>query len=353
MARALGAAVHRHRQAHRPRTRPDPRAVRTIRRSALPRDRAGSRRRMPSRRAASSRSAAERSWMPRRARIWRSTASSSSPSRRTSWPDASTAATGRCWPMADPVARWQRIFAERRGLYEEVADITFDTSTGPLAARRRRDRHVGAHRTGRRGARMTGTTTITVSGDAGYDITSAAASWIASARPLGPPSRKVLIVHPPTLGARSRAAARTADVARHARGPAGRDPGRRAGQARRGRCVLLAGHGSGRLHPHGCGGRLRRGSGDRPGRIRRSHLAARRAGRAGADDRARHGRRRRRRQDRHQHRGGQEPRRRVLGPPRGRRATSTCSPRCHRTRPSPASRRSSRRASSGTRRSST
>ncbi|GAA3208855.1 shikimate kinase [Microbacterium terregens] len=35
---------------------------------------------------------------------------------------------------ADPVARWQRIFAERRGLYEEAADVTFDTSSGPLAA---------------------------------------------------------------------------------------------------------------------------------------------------------------------------------------------------------------------------
>ncbi len=34
----------------------------------------------------------------------------------------------------DPVARWQRIFAERRGVYSEVADVTFDTSSGPLAA---------------------------------------------------------------------------------------------------------------------------------------------------------------------------------------------------------------------------
>jgi shikimate kinase len=33
----------------------------------------------------------------------------------------------------DPVARWQRIFAERRGLYEEVADLTLDTSSGPLS----------------------------------------------------------------------------------------------------------------------------------------------------------------------------------------------------------------------------
>jgi shikimate kinase len=33
----------------------------------------------------------------------------------------------------DPVARWQRIYAERQHLYEEVADVTFDTSSGPLA----------------------------------------------------------------------------------------------------------------------------------------------------------------------------------------------------------------------------
>lgn len=34
----------------------------------------------------------------------------------------------------DPVARWTRIFAERRPVYEEVADVAFDTSSGPLAA---------------------------------------------------------------------------------------------------------------------------------------------------------------------------------------------------------------------------
>lgn len=33
----------------------------------------------------------------------------------------------------DPVERWTRIFEERRPVYEEVADITFDTSSGPLA----------------------------------------------------------------------------------------------------------------------------------------------------------------------------------------------------------------------------
>lgn len=33
----------------------------------------------------------------------------------------------------DPVERWTRIFAERRPVYEDVADVAFDTSTGPLA----------------------------------------------------------------------------------------------------------------------------------------------------------------------------------------------------------------------------
>lgn len=33
----------------------------------------------------------------------------------------------------DPVARWRRIYEFRKPLYEEVADVTFDTSTGPLA----------------------------------------------------------------------------------------------------------------------------------------------------------------------------------------------------------------------------
>ncbi|MEU1970371.1 shikimate kinase [Microbacterium sp. NPDC019599] len=33
----------------------------------------------------------------------------------------------------DPVARWQKIMSERKGIYEALADITFDTSTGPLA----------------------------------------------------------------------------------------------------------------------------------------------------------------------------------------------------------------------------
>ncbi|MFE1663458.1 shikimate kinase [Microbacterium sp. P02] len=33
-----------------------------------------------------------------------------------------------------PALRWERIYAERRPLYDELADITFDTSSGPLAA---------------------------------------------------------------------------------------------------------------------------------------------------------------------------------------------------------------------------
>ncbi|MFI8631973.1 shikimate kinase [Microbacterium sp. NPDC077663] len=31
-----------------------------------------------------------------------------------------------------PIARWERIYAERRPVYESVADATFDTSSGPL-----------------------------------------------------------------------------------------------------------------------------------------------------------------------------------------------------------------------------
>lgn len=33
-----------------------------------------------------------------------------------------------------PLARWERIYAERRDIYEQLADVTFDTSSGPLAA---------------------------------------------------------------------------------------------------------------------------------------------------------------------------------------------------------------------------
>lgn len=33
----------------------------------------------------------------------------------------------------DPVARWKRIYAQRQGFYQECADVTFDTSTGPLS----------------------------------------------------------------------------------------------------------------------------------------------------------------------------------------------------------------------------
>jgi shikimate kinase len=35
---------------------------------------------------------------------------------------------------ADPVGRWQQIFSARRELYDAVADLTIDTSSGPLAA---------------------------------------------------------------------------------------------------------------------------------------------------------------------------------------------------------------------------
>ncbi len=34
----------------------------------------------------------------------------------------------------DPVERWEGIYRERRATYEQLADATFDTSSGPLAA---------------------------------------------------------------------------------------------------------------------------------------------------------------------------------------------------------------------------
>lgn len=45
--------------------------------------------------------------------------------------------TGTARPLLsgeeDPLARWTRIFAERRPLYEEIADATFDTSRVPMS----------------------------------------------------------------------------------------------------------------------------------------------------------------------------------------------------------------------------
>nr|BFF11382.1 hypothetical protein GCM10025699_26850 [Microbacterium flavescens] len=32
----------------------------------------------------------------------------------------------------DPLTRWTRIYEERRPIYEQLADATFDTSNGPL-----------------------------------------------------------------------------------------------------------------------------------------------------------------------------------------------------------------------------
>lgn len=34
----------------------------------------------------------------------------------------------------DVITRWERIYAERRDIYARLADVTFDTSTGPLGA---------------------------------------------------------------------------------------------------------------------------------------------------------------------------------------------------------------------------
>lgn len=45
--------------------------------------------------------------------------------------------TGDARPLLsgdDPMAQWRRVWAERAALYDEVADATFDTSTGRISA---------------------------------------------------------------------------------------------------------------------------------------------------------------------------------------------------------------------------
>ena len=105
---------------------------------------------------------------------------------------------------------------------------------------------------------------------------------------------------------------------RGVRRPGARGARRRGGQDVRGGRRLLGGARRGRVHPLRRGRDRRRRRDDRPRRLRRRDLAARRPGRARADHAARHGRRGGRRQDRHQHRRRQEPRRRL--PRAGRRA---------------------------------
>ena len=232
----------------------------------------------------------------------------------------------------------------------ELADATFDTSHGPLQhvvdaivawaeaaiyrrnAHDRRDHDLGARR---RHLRHHGGTR----------------------HPLvprrSPPAGRPQGARDPPADPRRAGGGAARLARRRSRGAARRDPRCRAGQAHRGRRLLLAGHGPGGLHAHRCRRRLRRGSGHRPRRVRRGDVAARRRGRAGADDRARHGRRGGRRQDRGEHRRGQEPRGRLLGA--ARRAVR---PRPARlalgaTSSSPGSPRWSRPASSGRPRSST
>ena len=117
-------------------------------------------------------------------------------------------------------------------------------------------------------------------------------------------------------------------------------PARRAGQDRRCGRRLLGGAGGARLHPLRRRRDGRRWRDHRPRRLRGGDLAARRPGRARADDAARDGRRRGRRQDRHQHR----PRARTSSAPSTSRpaccATSTTSGRCRAPTSSPGSARS-------------
>ncbi len=139
-------------------------------------------------------------------------------------------------------------------------------------------------------------TTITVTGSPDYDVLVGRDLFARIPGLLGPKTAKVLIVHAPTLAARAEAL--RDQLAGRLRGLPRRSSGCRRRQTRRGRGVLLGRHGSNRLHPHRRRHRTRWGSDDRPGRLRRGDLAARRRCRADPDDRARDGRRRGRRQDR-------------------------------------------------------
>ena len=95
-----------------------------------------------------------------------------------------------------------------------------------------------------------------------------------------------------------RRAGRRRAARRRGRAAADRGARRRGGQDDRGGGAVLGRARRGQLHPYRRGRRRRRRRGDRPGRLRRRVLAARRARGAGPDQPARHGRRGRRRQDR-------------------------------------------------------
>ena len=83
--------------------------------------------------------------------------------------------------------------------------------------------------------------------------------------------------------------------------------------------IHLGSVGPHRDRPQGRAGQPGRRGGHRCCRVRGGHLAARRVDRPCAHHIARNGRRRRRRQNRYQHRGGQEPGRRVSSAARGAR----------------------------------
>ena len=201
------------------------------------------------------------------------------------------------------IADWERIFAERRPIYEQLATQTFDTSRRPYS---RIAEEVAEWA-------RTAVTEIVVAGAPGpapgiqlLGLRRPGAAR-AARRPVRAAHRQGAHRARPDPRGAGRAPSRA--VERPLPGAARGDPGCGGRKAGRGRRLLLADHGADRLHPIGCRGRPRRGSDDRPRRLRRGDLAARDRRHPAADHRARHGRRRRGRQDRHQHRGGQEPRR--------------------------------------------
>ena len=259
---------------------------------------------------------------------------------------------GRCSPC-NPRASCMRLMDERRPLYErgrdhpvvdrrrahaedvaaEVAACWGDVSDPRGAARASGARH------GHPGRRRRTTSS---------SVTACSGSWpVCSAG-----GAAGAVVHPHALATTARPSAVELLRGRRARRAEVAVPTAR-GQDRqgRGRCGRSSGR---RVHPHGRGRRRGRRRDHRPRRLRR-----RRPGCAGSavvhvpTTLLGDGRRGGRRQDRHQHRRGQEPRRRL--PRAGRRAVRPrrARRRCPGTTSSPGWPRSSRPASSPTRRSST
>ena len=239
-------------------------------------------------------------------RCWRATRSCCSTSTSRHGVAARAAASGR--PLARDRERFAALHAERRPLYEALADaVLLDSARDAVR------RAVPALRALR--GRPPGTKLLWARAASG-ELPGLRRRRRARRRGFWPLRGRALPGH-----RRDRRRAATATrIAEAARGARDRRPGEEAQDARDRRARCCAALARGRHGPRRPRGRARRRRGRRPRRLLRGGLPARRAGRAGADDARRAGRLRLRRQDRRRPAGGQELRRRL--PP----AARPCSP---------------------------